>query len=149
MRISEFMTPIVEIARPDQTIQQAARIMADADIGMLPVGDDDRLQGMVSDRDIATRAIAHGLGPDCPVSEVMTSDVRYCFEDEEAAQVAQNMGDQQIRRLPVVSRDKRLVGIVSLSDFYGAEFEGIVGETLASIARPGGRHNQKSDGAVL
>lgn len=147
MKISEVMTRNVTLARPDQSIRETARIMADADIGLMPVGKDDHLHGMISDRDIALRAVARGLGPDCPVSEVMTTDVKYCFEDDDAADVARNMGEQQIRRIPVVNRDKRLVGIVSLCDLTNAEFDGIVGETLGSIARPGGRHNQQAEGS--
>jgi len=113
MQVSEAMTSQVTVATPDQSIQEAARLMQ-IDSGFLPVGEDDRLVGMITDRDIAVRAIADGKGPDTPVRDVMTRDVKYCFEDEDVAEVARNMGDEQVRRLPVVNRDKRLVGVSCL-----------------------------------
>ncbi len=148
MKIGEAMTRDVAVARPEQTIQEVARIMLDADIGLVPVGDDDRLVGMLSDRDIAVRAIAAGKGPEAHVSDVMTTDVKYCFEDEDADQVAHNMGEQQIRRIPVVGRDKRLVGIVSLCDLVngrGDSSDALVGQTLGAIARPGGLHSHQDE----
>jgi CBS domain-containing protein len=107
MRVSEAMTRDVRVARPDQSIQDAAKMMSDVDAGVLPVGENDQLVGMITDRDIAIRGIAQGKGPDTPVREVMTADVKYCFEDEDTDQVARNMADQQVRRLPVVSTRKR------------------------------------------
>ncbi|WEX10190.1 CBS domain-containing protein [Chelativorans sp. AA-79] len=149
MKVSEMMTRDVRVANPDDTIQQAARIMAEIDAGSLPVGDNDRLVGMLTDRDIAVRAIAQGQGPDCRVGDIMTRDVRYCFEDEDTDHVAHNMADQQIRRLPVVSRDKRLVGILSLGDLAFTEGKQPAGEALTGISRPGGRHTQTGgDGAA-
>jgi CBS domain-containing protein len=126
--------------------------MMEADIGLMPVGDDDRLVGMLTDRDIAVRAVAAGMGPETPVADVMTEEVKYCFDDDDAEDVARNMGEQQIRRIPVVNRDKRLVGIVTLSDLASgngnADADALVGETLGNIARPGGMHSQGADGAV-
>ena len=116
MRVSEVMTRDVRVARADQTIREAANIMLDIDAGVLPVSENDQLVGMITDRDIAVRAIAQGKGPLTSVGEVMTSDVKHCFENEDTDHVARNMADQQVRRLPVVNRDKRLVGILSLSD---------------------------------
>ena len=116
MRVSEVMTRDVRVARADQTIREAANIMLDIDAGVLPVSENDQLVGMITDRDIAVRAIAQGKGPQTSVGEVMTSDVKYCFENEDTDHVARNMADQQVRRLPVVNRDKRLVGILSLGD---------------------------------
>ncbi len=142
MRISEAMTRNVCIARPDQTIQDAARMMVEEDIGIVPVGDNDRLVGMLSDRDIAVRAIAQGKGPDAKVADVMTTDIKYCFEDEDTHQVARNMGDQQIRRIPVVSRDKRLVGILSLCDLAHLQSPELAGEALSDVTRAGGLHTQ-------
>jgi len=134
------MTSQVTVATPDQSIQEAARLMQ-IDSGFLPVGEDDRLVGMITDRDIAVRAIADGKGPDTPVRDVMTRDVKYCFEDEDVAEVARNMGDEQVRRLPVVNRDKRLVGVVSLADIAGSNGSGKrAGKTLKKVARPGGSH---------
>lgn len=137
MKVSDAMARNVRVARPDQPIREAAEIMARIDAGSLPVGEDDRLVGMLTDRDIVIRAVALGKGPDTPVGQVMSREVRYCFEDDEVAQVARNMGEEQIRRVPVVSREKRLVGILSLGDLAGGEDARLAGETLAEISRPG------------
>lgn len=146
MRVSEAMTRDVCVARPDHTIQDAARMMLAIDAGLLPVGDDDRLVGMITDRDIAVRAIAEGKGPATQVHEVMSRDVKYCFEDEDTGHVARNMGQQQIRRLPVINRDKRLVGILSLADVAAHESDGRkVGNAIREIAQPGGDHNQGAE----
>ena len=142
MRIRECMTRKVAIASPSDTLCDAAIQMAECDAGVLPVGEDDRLVGMITDRDIAIRAVAKNLGPDTPVREVMSQEVLYCFEDEDVRHVAENMGEQQIRRLPVLSRDKRLVGIVSLGDLAKSTVEEISGHAMANISRPGGRHDQ-------
>src|SRR5205823_1716246 len=122
MRVSEAMTREVRVASPGQSIREVAKIMAEIDAGSMPVGDNDRLVGMITDRDIAIRAVAQGKGPDTPVREVMSTEkVLYCYDDEDLAHVAQNMAEQQVRRLPVVDRDKRLVGIVSLGDMAQSE----------------------------
>jgi CBS domain-containing protein len=142
MRVAEVMTRGVCIADPNETIQHAARMMADIDAGVLPVGENDRLVGMITDRDIAVRAIADGRGPDAKVREIMSAEVKYCFEDEDVDQVLKNMGDIQVRRLPVVTRDKRLVGIISLSDAAHGGERPHAGEALHEIAAPGGAHSQ-------
>src|SRR6185503_14358839 len=116
MKVSEAMTKDVRVASPDETIQQAARTMASLDAGVLPVGEKDHLVGMITDRDIAIRGIAQGKGPDAKVRDVMTVDVKYCFEDQDLKEITRNMADIQVRRLPVLNRDKRLVGILSLGD---------------------------------
>lgn len=117
MKIAEIMTRNVKVASPSQTLREAAQEMSASDVGLLPVGEDDRLVGMVSDRDIAVRGVAAGKGPDAPIREVMTADIKYCFDDEDVEHVSGNMGDIQVRRLPVLNRSKQLVGIVSLADF--------------------------------
>jgi CBS domain-containing protein len=140
MKISEVMTREVRIAGPDQTLAEAARLMAELDAGVLPVANSERLIGMITDRDIAIRGVAEGLGPDAKVSEVMTQDVKYCYDDDSCDDVAKNMGEIQVRRLPVVNRQKRLVGIVSLGDLavtMGPDGEAI-GDSLAGISRPNG-----------
>ncbi|MGE0421552.1 MAG: CBS domain-containing protein [Reyranellaceae bacterium] len=142
MNVSDAMTRDVQVANPDQTIREAARLMASIDAGVLPVGDKDKLVGMITDRDIAIRAVADGKGPDTKMSEVMSRAVRYCFEDETVEAVSRNMGDQQIRRLPVVNRDKRLVGILSLGDVATTRDSAHAGQALKGISRPGGAHNQ-------
>lgn len=116
MRIDEIMTRDVRLASPDWSIREAAQTMASIDSGFMPVAENDRLVGTITDRDIAIRAIAEGKGPDTKVQDIMSKDVKYCFEDEDVSDVARNMADIQIRRLPVVNRDKRLVGVVSLGD---------------------------------
>jgi CBS domain-containing protein len=142
MRVSEAMTREVRIATPGQSIRDVAKLMADLDAGALPVGENDRLVGMVTDRDIAIRAVALGKGPDTPVREVMSEDVKYCFDDEDLEHVARNMGDIQVRRLPVVNRDKRLVGIVSLGDVSQKEDSRTTGKATAGVSQPGGKHRQ-------
>ena len=144
MKVSEIMTRDVCIARPDHTIEDVARMMLAIDAGLLPVGDDDRLLGTITDRDIAVRAVAEGKGPKTLVSEVMSQDVKYCFEDEDSAHVAQNMGELQVRRLPVLNRDKRLVGILSLGDVAAQDEDEKAGQALEEISRPGGPHSQSS-----
>jgi uncharacterized protein (DUF2267 family)/CBS domain-containing protein len=142
MRVSDAMTRDVHLARPDQTIQDAARLMLEIDAGVLPVGENDRLVGMITDRDIAVRAVAEGKSPATKVREVMSADVKYCFDDEDTEHVARNMGEQQVRRLPVVDRDKRLVGILALGDLAISQRPQPVGEALQDISRPGGEHSQ-------
>lgn len=141
MKVSECMTPAVEIASPEDSIQHVARALREIDAGAMPVGENDRLVGMITDRDIAVRAIADGKGPDTRVREVMSKSVRYCFEDEDIEDVSEQMADHKIRRLPVLNRDKRLVGIISLGDVSLSD--GISsGEALADISQPGGLHSQ-------
>src|SRR5436190_14232415 len=114
MKISKVMKRDAKLTSPNDTLQHAAKLMKDCDCGVLPVAEGDRLVGMITDRDIAVRGIAEGKGPDTKVRDVMTDEVMYCFDDDGIQQVCQNMAEIQVRRLPVVSRDKRLVGIVSL-----------------------------------
>jgi CBS domain-containing protein len=148
MKIRDAMTADVRTVGPEATIREAARLMAETDVGALPVAAGDRLAGMVTDRDIAVRAVAIGKGADTTVGEVMTHEVLYCFEDDEVDDVCENMADMQIRRLPVVNADKRLVGIVSLADVADATRTKMAGEALEGITRPGGRHSQSLDGSA-
>jgi CBS domain-containing protein len=115
-KISDVMTGDVRVASPDDSIRKAAELMAQSDIGSLPVGENDRLIGMITDRDIVVRAVAMGKDDATLVREVMTEQIRYCFEDEDVLDVAKNMSDLGVRRLPVLDRQKRLVGIVALSN---------------------------------
>jgi CBS domain-containing protein len=141
MHVSEIMTSDVRIASPEMTIQEAARTMADIDAGFLPVGDNDRLVGTITDRDIAIRAVAEGKGPDTKVRDVMTRDVKYCFEDDDVSGIAQNMAEIQVRRLPVVNRDKRLVGVVSLGDLaIDEDANGDAELALSGISEPRSMH---------
>ncbi|MGF9764558.1 CBS domain-containing protein [Microvirga sp. 0TCS3.31] len=142
MRVAEVMTRDVRLIEPNQTIRDAARLMAEMDAGIMPVREGDRLVGMITDRDIAVRAVAQGRGPDTPVREVMTDEVKYCFEDEDTAAVERNMAEIQVRRLPVLTRDKRLVGILSLGDLAMSDKAAKVGAAVAGISQPGGQHSQ-------
>ena len=139
MQVSECMTRNVEVVDPNTSLRDAARTMARIDAGVLPVGENDRLVGMITDRDIAVRAVAEGHGPDARVADVMSPEVKYCFDDADADEVLDNMGQLQLRRMPVVDHDKRLVGIVSIGDLAKEE-EGESGEALREITQPGGVH---------
>ena len=141
MKVSDAMTRDVRLANPTQTIREAAQMMGEIDAGVLPIEENDKLVGMVTDRDICIRAVAEGKSPDTKIREVMSQEVLYCFEDQEVDVVAQNMGDIKVRRLPVVNRQKRLVGIISLGDLARCEEE-TAGHTMASVAEPGGAHSQ-------
>jgi CBS domain-containing protein len=138
MKVSDVMTRDVRVANPDQSIGDAARMMAELDAGALPVGEHDRLVGMITDRDIAVRAVAHGKSPATRIRDVMTDDVKYCFDDEDIDHVAGNMADIQVRRLPVVNRDKRLVGIIAIADIAVSEEPVVVGEAVSGISEPSG-----------
>src|SRR6266702_2821732 len=132
MKISSVMSRDVQLIKPDDTIRSAAALMKKIDAGLLPVTENDKLVGMITDRDIAIRGVA---------------EVKYCFEDEDVTHVAENMAELQVRRLPVMNRDKRLVGIVSLADLA---IEGSLPKTakaLHGISQPGGQHNQSRPSA--
>ncbi|RWB11340.1 CBS domain-containing protein [Mesorhizobium sp.] len=143
MKVGNCMTRDVKIANPDQPIRDVAQMMSSLDAGVMPVGDNDRLVGMITDRDIVVRGVALGNGPDTKVRDVMSvGEVRYCFDDEDIEHVLANMGDLQVRRLPVLNRDKRLVGIISLGDLAKSGEAAEAGEALGSISVPGGQHSQ-------
>jgi CBS domain-containing protein len=138
MKVQDILTKDPEVIRPDATIREAARKMKECDIGMLPVCDGERLVGAVTDRDLSIRAVAEGRDPNTTkVSEVMTSGISYCFEDQELGDAAKVMEEKQIRRLPVVNRGKRLVGIVSLGDFaVRSEENRLTEEVLQCVSEP-------------
>ena len=142
MKDHEAMTGDVCLVDPDRSIREAARMMADQDIGALPVGENDRLVGMITDRDLAVRALAQGLGPDTKIRDVMSPEVMYCFDDEDLDDAVHNMGDIKVRRLPVLNRNKRLVGILSISDVAHREDASKTGQAIADISAPGGAHSQ-------
>ena len=142
MKVKEAMCRDVQLANPDETIQQAAQMMVEIDAGALPVGENDRLVGMITDRDIAVRAVAVGKPPTTKIRDVMSGEVLYCFEDEDLAHVARNMSDMKVRRLPVVNRDKRLVGVISAGDVARHEKPANVGKMMAEVSEPGGKHSQ-------
>jgi CBS domain-containing protein len=136
MRISDVMTRDVQVIRPDKSVRDAAQLMDSLNVGVLPVCDGERLVGIITDRDITVRATAAGRDPDeTRVREVMTDDVRWCFDDEDVRDAVRVMSDVQIRRIPVVDRNKRLVGIVALGDLATDRAEG-TGEALRRISEP-------------
>ena len=138
MLVRDVMTPGVECVDPDETIQNAARRMRDRDIGPLPVCDNDRLTGVLTDRDIAIRAVAEGHDPTaCRVRDVMTPGVKYCYDDQSVEEAEQIMENEQIRRLVVLNRKKRLVGILSLGDLALRTYDlEQVGEVLHEVSEP-------------
>ena len=142
MKIKDCMTNDVRIATPDESLSEVAKMMAELDAGVLPVADGDKLVGMITDRDIAIRGIAAGKGPDAKVRDVMSAEVKYCFDTDDVADVLRNMGDIQVRRLPVLNSAKRLVGIVSLGDLATNGAAVMAGNALNNISQPGGEHSQ-------
>ena len=134
MQVQEIMTRNVEHTNPNTTVRDVARKMRADNIGALPVGENDRLVGMVTDRDIVMRAVAEERSPgNTSVREVMSESVCYCFEDDDVAEAAKIMAEHQVRRLPVLNRDKRLVGIVALADL-GRSATDTAQEALAGIS---------------
>ena len=138
MKVRDVMTRGCECIEPDRTLQEAAERMKALDVGPLPVCDNDRLTGMLTDRDIVLRSVARGEDPtEARVRDAMTPMVEYCFDDEEIEDAARHMTTNRIRRLPVLNRDKRLVGIVSLGDIaVGTHDDHLAGETLERISEP-------------
>ena len=136
-QLKDLMSRDVKVINPDMTLEEAARTMRDGDFGMLPVGEDDRMIGAISDRDIAIRAVADGKGPGTKVREIMSTGICWAYEDDTVESAAKIMSEKQVRRLPVVSRDKRLVGIVALGDFaVDAADIRPAAEALAKISEP-------------
>lgn len=138
MQVREVMSREVLVTSPDDTIEKAATLMGQVDCGALPVGDNDRLVGIVTDRDITLRAVAKGNPPDrCTVREVMSLGVKYVFDDEATEAAAESMSKLQVRRLLVLNRQKRLVGIVSLGDL-ALKHSGPATSALQGISKPNG-----------
>ncbi len=138
MQVKEVMTRGCECIEPDASLESAARRMRELDVGPLPVCDRDRIAGIVTDRDIVVRAIAEGRDPHAThVRDVMTPGITYCFDDDDVEHAADTMKNKQIRRLVVLNRDKRLVGIVSLGDLaIESHDEQMTGDTLRRISEP-------------
>jgi len=142
MKVKEAMTGDVTLVNPDQTIREAAQMMIEIDAGALPVAENDHLVGMITDRDIAVRGVALGKAPNTKVREIMSGEVLYCFDDEELTHVSRNMSDMKVRRLPVVNRDKWLVGVISFGDLARNEQPTTVGRAASRLSEPGGKHSQ-------
>jgi CBS domain-containing protein len=138
MQIREIMTRDPVVTPPDTMLKEAAKVMRDLDAGVLPVGEDDRLLGILTDRDITIRATAEGKDPNStPVREVMSSEIVACFEDDEEHAAAAKMQEHQLRRLVVLDRDERLVGIVSMGDLavYTSD-DRLAGEVTEAVSEP-------------
>jgi CBS domain-containing protein len=136
MKVKDVMTPDCIYVSPDTTISEAAEIMKDQDIGFIPIAENDKLIGMVTDRDIVIRAVAKKASPETDVKSIMSPHTYYCFDDQDAEEACANMADIKVRRLPVVNRDKRLVGVVSLGDIAQDVNKVEVGQTMQSITDP-------------
>ena len=139
MKVKEIMTRDIDVVSPETTLRDAAERMSSLDVGVLPVCDKDRLVGVITDRDITVRATADGLDPFATqVGEVMSKDeLITCFEDEEVESATRMMRDKQVRRLPVIAEDRRLVGILTLGDVAVDRGDpGEAAETLKEISRP-------------
>ncbi len=153
MKLLDVMSRPVETISPDDHLNEAARRMAQRDVGCLPVCDGDRLMGMLTDRDIVVRAVARGEDPSrVRVADAMTYDVEWCFEDHSLEDVGRHMADMQIRRIVVLDRDRRLVGIVSLGDIARARGNAPVVthafENIAEPTRPGSVQQRFHPGAT-
>lgn len=144
MQVAEIMSKNVRLTSPSDTIEQAAKLMKQMDCGALPVGENDRLVGVVTDRDIALRAVAKGKSPkQCKVKEVMSKGIKYVYEDEPTEAVAESMKKLQLRRLPVLNRDKRLVGIVALGDLATRHDGSLAGEALHGVSEKNALHHEQ------
>ena len=136
-KLKDLMSRDVKVISPDMSIREAAKQMRDGDFGMLPVGENDRMIGTISDRDIAIRAVAEGKGADTKVRDVMSDGIAWAYEDDSVEEAVKIMSERQVRRLPVVDRDKRLVGIVALGDFAVESSEiRPAAQALSEISKP-------------
>ena len=137
MKLREIMSDSVEVIHPDDTLQTAAEKMRDRDIGFLPVCDGERLIGVLTDRDLITRALADGLESKATLGrDLVTSPAIYCFDDQSVEEAAKLMHDNQIRRLVVLSRDKQMVGVISLGDLAMTASDKLTGDVLQSVSEP-------------
>ena len=136
-KLQDLMSRDVKVISPDMSIRDAANHMRDGDFGMLPVGENDRMIGTITDRDIAVRAVAEGKDSTTKVRDVMSEGIAWVFEDQTVEEAAKMMSERQVRRLPVVDRNKRLVGIVALGDFAVKSSEiRPAAEALSEISKP-------------
>ncbi|MES2951604.1 MAG: CBS domain-containing protein [Pseudomonadota bacterium] len=136
-KLKDLMSRDVKVVSPDMSIRDAAAQMREGDFGMLPVGENDRMIGTITDRDIAIRAVAEGKDNNTKVRDVMSEGIAWVFEDQSVEEAAKMMSERQVRRLPVVDRNKRLVGIVALGDFAVESSEiRPAAEALSEISQP-------------
>ena len=142
MKISEVMTRNVETITPDQPVSEAAGFMLSADTGSIPVIENDKLVGMITDRDIAVRGVANGRGPDTAVRDLMTSDIVSVRDSDDVSEAAARMSEAQVRRVPVIDNEDRLCGIVSLGDLSRQTDGDSASVALEGVSQPGGQHQQ-------
>jgi CBS domain-containing protein len=136
MKVKDIMTKDVKFIKPTTLIQEAAKIMREEDVGALPVGDNDRLVGMITDRDIVIRALIDNTDiKGTTVERAISSHCLYCFEDDSIEDLSNNMAKNQVRRLPVLNQEKRLVGIVSLCDLVSRGSKETAAEALSAISK--------------
>lgn len=135
------MTRDVCVCGPEETIRDCAAAMARNDIGALPVAENNLLVGMVTDRDIAVRAVAAGKGPDTSVRDVLSREVLYCFEDQDLEHIAKSMGVAKVRRVPVLTRENRVAGMLSLGDVALRAPE-VAAAAVVNVSKRGGPHSQ-------
>jgi len=140
--IRDVMTSTIKTVTPEASAREAAGFMLSADTGSIPVCDGERVIGMITDRDIAVRGVAEGLGPDCSVRDLMTKDVVCARDTDDVSAVARRMSDEQVRRLPVLDSNDRLVGMVSLGDLSRQAQEGVAETALEGVSAPGSQHQQ-------
>lgn len=137
MLIKEIMTPSAEIVQPQTSVKDAAARMKDLGVGVMPVGDNDRLVGMLTDRDIAVRTVAEGQDPEkVEVGDIMTPDITYCFEDQDLTEAGELMKKDKVRRLVVLNSDKRMVGMCTLGDLAVHGDRGAAADVLVEVSRP-------------
>lgn len=137
MQVRDVMTTPVDLIDATISLAEAARMMRDDDVGALPIGENDRLIGILTDRDIVVRCVGTGGDPRLATArDAMSSSVVYCFDDQPIEEAADIMSKRHVRRLPVINRDKRLVGILSLGDVWSRGAPAIAGEMLEEIAKP-------------
>jgi CBS domain-containing protein len=136
-QLRDVMTSEIKTVAPDATAKEAASFMLAADTGSIPVCEDDKVIGMITDRDIAVRGVAEGRGPDCSVRDLMSSDIVYARDTDDVLAVAQRMSDAQVRRLPVLDADDRLVGMVSLGDLSREAQESAAATALEGVSADG------------
>jgi CBS domain-containing protein len=142
VKINEVMTSDVQTVGPDQTAREAAHFMLRAEAGSIPVCEGDTVIGMITDRDIAVRGVAQGRGPETPVRELMSDGIICAREDDNVADVARRMSEEQVRRLPVLDADDRLCGIVCLGDVARESGGEEAHEEFEGVSQPGGSHEQ-------
>jgi len=135
-RVSDVMTRGVRTLAPNDSVRGAAQAMYELDVGMVPICDGEHLVGVVTDRDIVLRCVAQDQPTTTEVSAIMSGDVCWCFEDDSVDEITEQMSEVQIRRMPVIDRGRRLVGVVSLGDVAVKAAEANTADTLATISEP-------------